>query len=69
MFGALKSKYRLWVHVYMCWQRQAIGCHGSCDGDCADVRFETKECSVMGSCGARVLHSWSRLLAGSTVFV
>ena len=34
----------------MCWQRQAIGCHGSCDGDWVDLRFEAKKSAVMGYC-------------------
>ena len=32
-----------------CWCRQAIGCHRSCDGDCADLPSATKESTVMGS--------------------
>ena len=32
------------VHVR---QKQAIGGHGSCDGDCSDMRVELKESVVM----------------------
>ena len=39
-------------------QKQAIGGHGSCDGDCSDMRVELKESVVMGgSFGDCAAHS------------
>ena len=55
------------MRVHVLADRQAIGCHGSCDGVCADV-FRNQGVRCRGFfCGACVLHSWSRLLVGSIV--
>ena len=36
------------MRVHVLADREAIGCHGSCDGDCADL-FEIEESGIMGS--------------------